>query len=320
MTANRGIHAHWHCICKSDGFSVEVDATVDGAGSRREEERFCRCTEVKEHQTHDCGAESNNISSKMAEGVNGGGERSTLMPSYIRDSSKPHIAALHLIFKVCFLLFSVEPPFLTALTTYQLERLIPLRRIEQHQKTSEMILCPIFHFLLNCLFLPALQLASLLAYTLLGFFLSTGSAFVTNFVIITVLLAVDFWVTKNVTGRMLVGLRYWNETHEDGSSSWKFESRADTLPEGSPTDNASLGINKTDSRVFWIALYTFPAAWALLSPLAVLKFDLHWLLVCAVGLAFSVPNAIGFTKCSADAKEKLNNLRQAARGLRSSFF
>jgi hypothetical protein len=34
----------------------------------------------------------------------------------------------------------------------------------------------------------------------------------------------DFWTVKNVSGRLLVGLRWWNEIKEDGESVWVFES------------------------------------------------------------------------------------------------
>ncbi len=50
-----------------------------------------------------------------------------------------------------------------------------------------------------------------------------------NFVLVSVLcilfLAFDFWTVKNVSGRLLVGLRWWNEIKDDGSSQWIFESR-----------------------------------------------------------------------------------------------
>lgn len=42
---------------------------------------------------------------------------------------------------------------------------------------------------------------------------------------IILLLAIDFWIVKNVTGRLLAGLRWWNKVEEDGSSSWVFEAR-----------------------------------------------------------------------------------------------
>ena len=47
-------------------------------------------------------------------------------------------------------------------------------------------------------------------------------------VIVRVLaLAVDFWWCKNVSGRLLVGLRYWNEIDDAGESRWRFEARDD---------------------------------------------------------------------------------------------
>jgi len=42
--------------------------------------------------------------------------------------------------------------------------------------------------------------------------------------VVTVLLAaLDFWVVKNVSGRILVGMRWWNEIDDLGESVWKFE-------------------------------------------------------------------------------------------------
>ena len=42
---------------------------------------------------------------------------------------------------------------------------------------------------------------------------------------IILLLAVDFWTVKNITGRILAGLRWWNKVEEDGTSTWVFEWR-----------------------------------------------------------------------------------------------
>lgn len=38
-----------------------------------------------------------------------------------------------------------------------------------------------------------------------------------------------FFMYKNVTGRLLVGLRWWNQVDEDGHSHWMFESRSVSL-------------------------------------------------------------------------------------------
>jgi len=62
--------------------------------------------------------------------------------------------------------------------------------------------------------------------TALAFYI-LSTLFIDNFVIIfviTVLLAaLDFWVVKNVSGRILVGLRWWNEINDLGESVWRFE-------------------------------------------------------------------------------------------------
>jgi len=56
-----------------------------------------------------------------------------------------------------------------------------------------------------------------------------GALFTSNFplifIICVLLLSFDFWTVKNVTGRLLVGLRWWNDIQEDGTNVWMFESR-----------------------------------------------------------------------------------------------
>ena len=49
--------------------------------------------------------------------------------------------------------------------------------------------------------------------------------FVELFLTIVLLLAFDFWTVKNVTGRLMVGLRWWNKVEDDGTSTWMFESK-----------------------------------------------------------------------------------------------
>jgi len=66
-----------------------------------------------------------------------------------------------------------------------------------------------------------MQVAAILTYLLCGLF---SASYVINFVITIALLAIDFWTVKNVTGRLLVGLRWWNDVDELGASTWKFES------------------------------------------------------------------------------------------------
>ncbi|KAI1797815.1 DUF846-domain-containing protein [Ganoderma leucocontextum] len=118
-------------------------------------------------------------------------------------------------------------------------------------------------------------------YILSGFFISN---YVLSSVIVVVLLAMDFWNCRNVAGRRLVGLRYWNQVDDDGDSYWVFESRD-------------------------IAVYTFPLLWLALLIVSILKFNLSFVPIVVLALVFNITNAIGFTYADRDAKQKwANNL------------
>lgn len=52
-----------------------------------------------------------------------------------------------------------------------------------------------------------------------------SDSFITSFVFVVLLLSADFWTVKNITGRLLVGLRWWNYVDDAGASHWVFESR-----------------------------------------------------------------------------------------------
>ena len=112
----------------------------------------------------------------------------------------------------------------------------------------------------------SLPAASLLTY-LFGLRLFTSN-FVLIFIITILLLATDFYYLKNIAGRRLVGLRWWNEVDtSSGDSRWVFES----AEEGSRDQNA------TDKRFFWIALYAQPVLWILLAVVALVSFEFIWL-------------------------------------------
>jgi len=66
----------------------------------------------------------------------------------------------------------------------------------------------------------AFKLGAVASYLLLGIF---TKSFVVQFVLTVTLLAFDFWTVKNVSGRLLVGLRWWNDVDEDGAGTWRFE-------------------------------------------------------------------------------------------------
>ena len=116
-------------------------------------------------------------------------------------------------------------------------------------------------------------------------------------------LAADFWVVKNITGRLLVGLRWWNKVDPvTGNTSWIFES----ANQQSTTTATTTTTNTFDYRFFWSILYLSPVLWGLLFLSAVLwlKFQCFVTVTCA--LVLSASNVYGYYKCSADQRAKLN--------------
>ncbi|KNE65556.1 hypothetical protein AMAG_11169 [Allomyces macrogynus ATCC 38327] len=138
------------------------------------------------------------------------------------------------------------------------------------------------------------RVAALTTY-LIGYYVTEN--FILIFVVCVLLLAFDFWTVKNVTGRLLVGLRWWNDVREDGTSQWVFESRENNSP------------NPADSYVFWTTLYAFPAAWAVFAILQLLHPA--WLCLTVVAVALNMANVIGYTKCDKDAKKRLAGYGQS---------
>ncbi|KAF9229496.1 Golgi apparatus membrane protein TVP23 [Gyrodon lividus] len=137
------------------------------------------------------------------------------------------------------------------------------------------------------------RITAIAVYVLCGLFTDN---YVLSTVAVVVLLAMDFWNCRNVAGRTLVGLRFWNQVDEDGESYWVFESR-----------DASRPANPVDSKMFWIALYTFPAFWLLLFVVSIVRFNLVFVPIVILALVFNITNAVGFTYADRDAKQRWAN-------------
>jgi hypothetical protein len=88
------------------------------------------------------------------------------------------------------------------------------------------------------------------------------------FIITILLLAADFYYLKNIAGRRLVGLRWWNEVDPaTGDSKWVFES----------SEPGTKVVNPTDSRFFWLALYVQPLLWIFMAVIALVRLQFLWL-------------------------------------------
>ena len=124
------------------------------------------------------------------------------------------------------------------------------------------------------------------------------------FIIVILLLAADFYYVKNIAGRRLVGLRWWNETHaETGESEWIFES---------PPEERQVLINATDSRFFWMSLYAAPVLWVLLAVVAIIRFEFIWLSLVVIAVSLCVTNSVAFSR--ADKFSNASNFAGSALG------
>ncbi|RNF27072.1 protein FAM18B1 [Trypanosoma conorhini] len=161
------------------------------------------------------------------------------------------------------------------------------------------------------LFHLAFKAGALLTFILGSLF---SSSYVTVFVVTILFLAADFWTTKNVSGRLLVCLRWWNEVRDDGSTHWVFESAPD----------AEARVNAFDKWFFWITTGGNFLVWLLL---AIFNLMSSRLPMTIVGAVLGGANFIGFLKCSRDAKKRVTQfmleraaqqqglVREAARAL-----
>jgi hypothetical protein len=138
----------------------------------------------------------------------------------------------------------------------------------------------------------AFKAAALAAY-LFGRYIFGG--YVKTFIFVVLLLAFDFWTVKNVTGRILVGLRWWSTNKDDGTTEWIFESRDEKQPPPHPTD----------SFIFWGGLYIWPLIWGVFFVVNLFSFSVDWLVLIVMALTFSGANLAGYWKCSKDQKSKV---------------
>jgi len=140
-----------------------------------------------------------------------------------------------------------------------------------------------FHFFFKVL--------AVVLYIILRVFASVP--FTSLFIVVVTMIAFDFWTVKNVSGRLLVGLRWWNEIGEDGKSVWVFESL-----------EGQRAINSKDSFLFWVGLFSSPFAWMILLIFESF-FKIQYLLIIATAVVLNLANIIGYIKCAKNARERV---------------
>jgi len=148
---------------------------------------------------------------------------------------------------------------------------------------------------LACVFTFAFKIPACLLYIICSWFVGD---YVYAFISAVVCQALDFWVTKNITGRLLVGLRWWSVIQPDGKEKWMFESK-----------NTERAVNQIDYYFFWGTLVCNFGFWAVFCILNILGFSIRWVLINVICLVLLGTNIFCFYKCSKDQQAKVSQLK-----------
>ncbi len=137
------------------------------------------------------------------------------------------------------------------------------------------------------------KLAAFVIYIIISFFTKQKGLVYLSVILLG---SVDFWITKNVSGRFLVGLRWWNEVKKDGKEVWIYESKNEK------TEATS------DKSVFWTSLYVNGGGWAILFLFKLITLSITNAIIAFTMLIFAGINLYGFFRCSKEQQGKLNKL------------
>ena len=105
------------------------------------------------------------------------------------------------------------------------------------------------------------------------------NSFIASFIFIMMLLSADFWVVKNVCGRLLAGLRWWSVATETGGLVWRWWTFIKMIIlenchwryESWTPEERSLA-QAGESTLFWMVLIGNQTIWTLLAFMAVFKW------------------------------------------------
>jgi hypothetical protein len=93
------------------------------------------------------------------------------------------------------------------------------------------------------------------------------------YIVVLILVSLDFWVCKNVIGRKLVRLRWWYTIHSvKGTEEWFYEHRYSKHHTVSSVFDLDEKVLAADNLVFWGVLWGHFIAWGCLCAMSVITF------------------------------------------------
>lgn len=122
------------------------------------------------------------------------------------------------------------------------------------------------------------------------------SSFIACFITVMILLSADFWIVKNLSGRLLAGLRWWSVVDDSGQLVWQYESW---------TPEQRQLAQRGETTYFWATLIGCQVVWTLLATVSVFSLSLKWLLLCCLALSLNGSNLLGYTRARLGTGEKI---------------
>ncbi|ELP85199.1 hypothetical protein EIN_083110 [Entamoeba invadens IP1] len=172
-------------------------------------------------------------------------------------------------------------------------KIVATTKEEQTAESNQVIEKKSHHPIIATLHL-ALKLIVMIVFVCFFFFVS--GYFVIAFSICLLLGSIDFWLTKNVNGRLLVGLRWWNKVLEDGSSKWIFEALE---------DSQKVRLSYIEMMIFWVTLMAAPLIWFGFCFLNFVGLKINYLGLSIVCFIMNSMNLVGFIMCARGSRSIL---------------
>ena len=145
-----------------------------------------------------------------------------------------------------------------------------------------------------CLVHIGIKLAGVLCYLFMR--LITKSS-INTFITVLLLNSFDFWFVKNVSGRYLVGLRWWNGDADSGEEGWVWEH-----------DNFKRKRSSADSSVFWGGLIANTTFWFVLGLVKVMGISLFWGMLVVINFFMSFTNLWAYYQCNQKYKNHVEKV------------
>lgn len=115
-----------------------------------------------------------------------------------------------------------------------------------------------------------------------------------------------FGGVKTVTGRLMVGLHWWNHTDEDEKNHWVSRKSHWESRKASPQDNKT--VSEAESIIFWLGFIACSVLWVVIAFSDLFFFGVKWLAVVIMGVVLQDANLYGCIRYKVGSRRNLTSM------------